>query len=141
MTTVDLNALELTEFTGIDDPKQHCRATFPLLGAHGTKHSATVYFELEPGRNLGRHTDSAEELLLILEGSVEVTVGEEKTLAAQGQIVLVPVMEPHDLRNIGQGKARVLGFFGGANHIVATFDQTWLPTHSNTVDTAAAFGN
>ncbi len=140
MTTVNLNALELAEFTGKFDPQQHCRSTFPMLGAHGTQHSATVYFELEPGKKLGRHTDSAEELLLILEGTVEALVGAEKGVLSKGEMALVPVMVPHDLRNIGTTKAKVLGFFGGANHIVATFDQTWLPLDSNSVNTAEVFG-
>jgi quercetin dioxygenase-like cupin family protein len=138
MTTVNLNQLELMEFTGKDKPTQHCRATFPMLGAHGTQQSATVYFEIEPGDNLGRHTDSAEELLLILEGEVEVTIGEETSLALKDTIALVPQMVPHDLRNIGNSTAKVLGFFGGANNIIATFDEVWLPTHSNTVNTAQA---
>ncbi len=141
MITVNLNALQLTEFTGKTDPTQHCYATFPMLGAHGTKHLATVYFELEPGKKLGRHTDSAEELLLVLEGTVEASVGSEKGTLSRGEIALVPAMVPHDLRNTGNVKAKVLGFFGGANHIVATFDQTWLPTGSNTVDTARVFAD
>lgn len=136
MLTVNLNKLELTEFSGKTKPKQHCRATFPLLGALGTKSSAAVYFELEPGNNLGRHTDSAEESLLILEGTVEVSVGEEKGKLAKGDIAVVPTMVPHDLRNVGKETAKVLGFFGGANNIVATFDEVWLPTNSNMVDTA-----
>lgn len=138
MTTVNLNQLELLEFTGKENAKQHCRSTFPLLGAHGTKNTATVYFELEPGDHLGRHTDSAEELLFILEGDVEVTIGEEKGKVSQGTIALVPQMVPHDLRNIGTSKAKVLGFFGGANNIVATFDEVWLPLNTNQVDTAQA---
>ncbi len=138
MITTNLNKLDLTEFSGKNNPNQHCRATFPLLGAHGTKKSATVYFELEPGKKLGRHTDSAEELLLILEGEVEVTVGEEKGRFSKGEIAVAPEMVPHDLRNVGEGLAKVLGFFGGANNIVATFDETWLPTNSNVVDTAKA---
>lgn len=138
MITVNLNNLPLMEFTGKHVSGQHCRATFPLLGAHGTQKSATVYFELEPGDNLGRHTDSAEELLLILEGEVEVSVGEEKGRLSKGGIALAPEMVPHDLRNVGKGTAKVLGFFGGANNIVATFDETWLPTDSNVVDTAKA---
>lgn len=136
MTTVNLNQLDLTEFTAIEDPRQHCRSTFPLLGAQGTENSATVYIELEPGDNLGRHTDSAEELLLILEGEVEVSIGEEKGSAAQGTIALVPKMVPHDMKNIGNKTAKILGFFGGANNIVATFDKTWLPVNANVVDTA-----
>lgn len=140
MITTDLNKLELTEFVARENPGQRCRATFPLLGAHGTKDSATVYFELDPGEELGTHTDSAEELLIILEGDIEATVGTEKATISRHQLVVVPKMAPHNFRNVGKGKARVLGFFGGANNIVATFDQTWWPTGSNRVDTAAMPG-
>jgi quercetin dioxygenase-like cupin family protein len=138
MITTDLNKLELNEFIARGNPGQRCRATFPLLGAHGTKDSATVYIELDPQEELGNHTDSAEELLLILEGSVEVTVRDEKSRASKGQIAVVPKMVPHNIRNIGSEKAKVLGFFGGANNIVATFEQIWSPTESNIVDTSAA---
>jgi quercetin dioxygenase-like cupin family protein len=137
MITVNLNELELNEFVGSKNPKQHCLATFPMLGAHGTKNSATVLIELAPGDHLGRHTDSAEELLLILEGNVEVSVGDESGRAGKGTIALVPEMVPHDIKNTGQTPARILGFFGGANNIVATFDEAWLEMESNTVDTAS----
>ena len=136
MITVDLNNLDLTEFTGKENAGLHCLATFPLFSAHGSENSATVYFELEPGDALGWHTDSVEELLLILKGDVEVSVGEETGELTEGQIALVPTMVRHNLRNIGSEKARVLGFFGSAN-FVATFDEAWLPTNSNMVDTAA----
>jgi quercetin dioxygenase-like cupin family protein len=136
MITVDLNNLELTEFTGKDNEQLHCLATFPMFSAHGTQTSATVYFELEPGDSLGWHTDSVEELLLILQGDVEISVGSETTEAATGTIALVPIMVPHNLTNIGDSKARVLGFFGRKD-MVATFEEVWLPTNSNTVDTAA----
>jgi len=139
MITADLNNLELTEFTGKNKASQHCRATFPLVGALGTENSATVYFELEPGKNLGRHTDSAEEILLILEGEVEATVGDETGRLSAGQLALVPKMAPHDLRNTGNGPAKVLGFFGGANNITATFEVAWLPIDANVVSTAEMF--
>ncbi len=136
MTTVNLNTLELNEFTGKEDSNQHCKATFPLIAAHGTKNLATVYIELLPGKNLGMHTDSAEELLIVLEGEVTATIGNETTAATKGSIALVPQMVPHDIKNTGNTKAVVLGVFGGANNIVATFEKEWLPTHSNVVDTA-----
>lgn len=136
MTTVDLNTIPMVEFTGKEDNRQHCMATFPLLGMHGSRDLATVYFEIEPGDKLGRHTDSAEELLVILEGDMIATIGEEQSPLSKGSIALVPKMVPHDLQNVGSTTARVLGVFGGANNIVATFDQEWLPTHSNVVDTA-----
>lgn len=139
MTTVNLNQLELNEFTGKEDPGQRCKATFPLVGTHGSRELATVYFEIEPGDRLGAHTDSAEELLVVLEGQLEVTVSGERTIVKKGSIALVPKMAPHDLLNTGTEKARVLGVFGGSNHIVATFEKEWLPTRSNVVDTAQLF--
>lgn len=136
MLKIDLNNLELNEFVAKNNPGQRCKATFPLFAPHGTKECATVYFELEPGDELGTHTDSAEEILLIIEGSVHVTVDEEKGEASSGSLLLVPKLAPHNLKNIGNTKAKVLGFFGGANNIVATFDNIWLPTESNMVDTS-----
>ena len=139
MITTNLNKLDLNEISSVEDSKQHCKVTFPLLDAHGTKSSSTVYFELEPGDNVGRHSDSAEELLLIVEGDVEVTIGDENMKAEAGNIALVPQMVPHDVKNTGQSNAKVLGFFGGANHIVATFDKGWMPDGNKVVDTAAMF--
>lgn len=136
MEKVNLNTLELTEFTGKNNPTQHCHATFPLFVANGTQSTATVYFELEAGDTLGRHTDSAEEILVILEGNVEAEIGGETGNLSEGEIALVPKMVPHNIRNTGNSKARVLGIFGGANHIVATFDNIWMPVNSNTVDTS-----
>jgi quercetin dioxygenase-like cupin family protein len=135
MITVNLNQLELNEFVAKADEKQHCKATFPLIGAHGSKQLATVYFELAPGDRLGNHTDSAEELLIILDGELTAIIGNERMPVSQGNIALVPKMVPHDLQNTGSTRARVLGVFGGANNIVATFENELSPTNSNIVDT------
>jgi quercetin dioxygenase-like cupin family protein len=136
MKTINLNQLELNEFVGVGDPKQRCKATFPLLGTDGANKLAAVYVELEQGDCLGKHTDSAEELLIVLEGNVLIGVGNKSTSVKAGQLVLVPEMETHDIRNTGAGKAKVLGVFGGVNQIVATFENAWMPTNSNIVDTA-----
>ncbi len=136
MVTVDLNKLELNEFIAKSNPGQRCKATFPMLGMMGTKNSAMVLVELAPGEELGTHTDSAEEILLVLEGKIEATVEKEKVEATKDELILVPKMIPHNFKNTGNTTARVLGFFGGANNIVATFENVWSPTESNTVDTS-----
>jgi mannose-6-phosphate isomerase-like protein (cupin superfamily) len=61
--------------------------------------------------------------------------------ARAGDIILVPERETHNLRNKGNGRARVLGVFGGANQIVAEFEQSWLPLHSNRVNTRDLMNN
>jgi hypothetical protein len=72
----------------------------------------------------------------LVEGKVKAFVGDECEEASAGSLVLVPEMVPDDLLNIGNSTAKVLGVFGGANNIVATFEQAILPTGSNVVDTA-----
>lgn len=121
MHAVDLAALELREIVSELDPQRQLKIAFPHHSAVGSASTATVYFELEPGMHVGRHVDSAEELLLILEGSAEATVGDETDFASAGSIVTVPAMEPHNVLNVGTGPLRVLGFFS-ASTVVATFD-------------------
>ena len=137
MLTANLNELDLMDMQAADDPGQQCRVTFPLLGSHGTEETATVYFELAPGRNVGRHTDSAEEVLVVLQGEVRASIGDETVEASAGSLLVVPRMEPHDVTNIGGETAKVLGVFGGANHIVATFDHGWGPDRMSVVGTRA----
>ena len=136
MVHIAIKKLELNEFYGEHDRNQHCRATFPLLGAHGAKDCATVYFEIEPGEQLGRHTDSAEEILFIVDGKVEVEIDGETEMAEAGSLTLVPEMLPHNVFNKGNETARVIGFFGGANNIVTTFEQVLVPIQTRVVDTA-----
>ena len=126
MHYIDLHSLDFFERTSELDPTIRVRVAFPHSSAAGTASTATVYFELEPGTHLGRHTDSAEELLLVLDGDADATVGDESAPASAGTIVTVPAMEPHDIRNIGDGPLRVLGFFS-ASTVVATFQEPAAP--------------
>lgn len=126
MITARLSTEDRPEVWWESDPSVRVRADFPLNGNAGTESTAIVYFELEPGCKLGRHTDSAEEVLLILQGTVEVTVGEETGKVSQGELALVPEMVPHSVHNIGAETARVVGFFPSA-HLVATFDEPYVP--------------
>ena len=85
MHAVDLAALELREIVSELDPQRQLQSRVSRTTARlATASTATVYFELEPGMHVGRHVDSAEELLLILEGSAEATVGDETGLRERG---------------------------------------------------------
>ena len=98
------------------------RVSFPVHSANGTASTATVLFELDPGATLGVHTDSAEELLIILQGTAEARIGDEVGRLETNQVGLVPPMAPHGLRNIGGDVLRVLGTFS-ASTVVSTFEE------------------
>ena len=134
MQAVQTQQLDLFEFTGSDDPTRRAKATWPVYRDTGAANTAVVYFELEPGARLGTHTDSSEEILVILDGAVEATVGDERDTLEAGGIAVVPAMVPHDVRSIGEETARVAGVFS-ANTIVSIFDGEWEPIGSRVVTT------
>lgn len=134
MHTSDLNALELLDVWYEHDPAMRVRVNIPFFAATGNESSAVVYFEIEPGRYLGTHTDSAEEILLILAGTIEASLDGETGLLSAGQAALIPVMAPHGVRNVGNETARCVGFFSAAE-VVSTFDQPMMPFGQQVVGT------
>jgi quercetin dioxygenase-like cupin family protein len=126
MQTADLTTIELFDAWYEHDPAMRIRVNFPFFAATGNESSAVVYFEIEPGHYLGTHTDSAEEIILILSGTVEASLGEETGRLSTGQAALIPAMVPHGVRNIGKDTARCVGFFSAAT-VESTFDQPLMP--------------
>ena len=101
------------------------RVSFPAHSATGTASTATVLFELDPGAELPVHTDSAEELLVILQGTAEARIGDEVAQVSKGDAALVPPMAPHGLRNNGDDVLRVFGTFS-ASTVVSTFERPFM---------------
>jgi quercetin dioxygenase-like cupin family protein len=134
MKTVDLNQLEMLDAWYEDAPAMRVRVNFPFYAATGNQSTAVVYFAIEPGHYLGTHTDSAEEIVLVLSGRVEASLGQEKGPLSAGQAVLIPAMVPHGVRNIGEETARCVGFFSAAA-VESTFDRPVLPFGEATVGT------
>ena len=134
MQTADFNHLALLDAWYEQDPAMRIRVTFPFFAATGTESSSVVYFEIEPGHYLGTHTDSAEEIVLILAGTVEASLGNESGPLSSGQAALIPAMVPHGIRNIGNETARCVGFFAAAE-VVSTFDQPMMPLGHQVVGT------
>ena len=129
-----IDELELVEVWYENDPTMRVKVNFPFFLGTGTKSTAVVYFEIEPGYRLGTHTDSAEEILMILEGEAEVSLGDEQGRVSAGEMALVPAMVPHGMRNVGDERVRVAGFFS-SNVIVSTFDQPMMPFGQRVVGT------
>ena len=143
MHAVQTQSLELMRFTQREDEGNAVDAAWPVHRDTGSASTAVVYFELRPGMHLATHTDSAEEVLIILEGEVDAVIGEDRRRLAAGGIAVVPAAEPHGLVNVGAGTARVAGVFS-SNTIVSTFDHAFDQTGGRIVgspppaDTATA---
>src|SRR5918997_3049034 len=129
-----IDELELMEVWYEDDPTMRLKVNFPFFLGTGTRSTAVVFFEIEPGCRLGSHTQSAEEILVILEGEAEVSFGEERGQLSAGEMALVPAMEPHGLRNAGEEKGRGAGFFS-SNVVGSTFDRPMMPFGQRVVGT------
>lgn len=140
MRTADLNAMELFDAWYEQDPAMRIRVNFPFFTATGNESSAVVYFEIEPGHYLGTHTDSAEEIVLVLAGTVEASLGEETGVLSAGQAALIPQMAPHGIRNVGDETARCVGFFS-ASSVQSTFDQPLMPFGDRSAGTPPADDN
>jgi quercetin dioxygenase-like cupin family protein len=119
--------LELMQGWFDSDP-EHARArvAFPIDKWTGSNDSAVVYFEVEPGDRLARHTDSAEEVLYIVVGEAEAEVGDERGRLTAADLAVIPALVPHGLVNVGTETVKVVGFFS-ASEIISSFDEPVQP--------------
>ena len=138
MQTVTTSALELMEgWIPSDAERARVRVNFPINASTGAESSAVVYFELEPGKRLASHTDSAEEILYIVSGTAEAEVGDERGRVSAGDLAVIPAMVPHGLVNVGEDTVRVVGFFCEAE-ITSIFGEPMQPMGVSVIEQAVA---
>ncbi|WP_255149135.1 cupin domain-containing protein [Halorarius halobius] len=138
-----VQAVDLHRFEGADvwvEGEEHARLRgyFPL--SPGTPNASevagedlmVVSMEIEPGNHLPSHRDSNEELLVVTDGTVEVTVGDETVRLSSGECAVVPEMIPHGVENVGNETARIIGVFPD-DELTATFERPLMPFESNVV--------
>ena len=128
MLAVQLAERDLVDIWSETDEARRIRVDVPISS------TAVVYFELEPGEHTGMHTDSAEEIVLILSGRAEAIVGDERGELTAGGLGLVPALVPHSVRNIGEETVRVVGFFS-SGIVVSVFDDPLMPAGNRVVGT------
>ena len=81
----------------------------------GAAASGSSVLEVASGCRLPRHTDSAEELIVVLSGDAEVTVGGESAAVTSSQAALVPPNVPHEVRNAGDGPLIFLAVYASTD--------------------------
>lgn len=133
LKTLSVDELELMNVTQVDSDME-VNVTFPfspefpvstdqeLEGGHNV-----VYFEIEPGKELGTHTDSPEELIVCLEGEgIEAWAGDAEGEIGAGDLAVIPPMASHGFRNTGAVTARFLGIFSDGT-TVSEFEEELQP--------------
>jgi quercetin dioxygenase-like cupin family protein len=102
--------------------------TFPVFSGTGSASTSIVYVEVEAGAHVGTQT------VLVLEGTAEAITGEQRTTLSAGQMALVPASVPHDVKNVGDGPMRFVGFFASST-LVSVFDDPIAPIGRRVVGT------
>ena len=77
----------------------------------GITSSSLSYSEVGVGAGAPLHTHESDELIVILEGTLEARIGDEVSTVGAEHTLVVPPGVPHAFTNAGPGVARILGFF------------------------------
>jgi quercetin dioxygenase-like cupin family protein len=114
MITASIDQIEFQR--GWSDTRPDVAFAFGLAVStvNGSSSSQVICVALEPGKSGGRHAHSAEEILIVLEGTAELTVGDERERLSAGGIAVIPAKSIHEPVNVGRETLRFLAIFPSA---------------------------
>jgi quercetin dioxygenase-like cupin family protein len=88
------------------------RSKEPLPGWEGRYfHSENMtfgYYRVAAGASIHEHSHPNEEVWHVIEGDLEVTIGDETRVAGPGCVALVPPNTSHSVRALSDGRAIVV---------------------------------
>jgi quercetin dioxygenase-like cupin family protein len=70
-----------------------------------------VRVDFEPGYVAPRHTHPGEEIIYVIEGSLEYEIGGRTTKVKAGDVLFVPAGVIHTAKNLGNGNAAELATY------------------------------
>jgi quercetin dioxygenase-like cupin family protein len=117
--------LELVPFSVGDDPTAQGRIAVPV-SAETDSAGTVVILEVDPGNKIPFHTHTAEETLVVLQGSGEATAGDQRGEVSVGSIIVAPAFTPHGFDNTGSETLRLVGYFP-AGVFISHFDAPVAP--------------
>jgi len=85
--------------------------------------SGSSLLEVDPGHRLPRHTDSEEEVVVVVAGEAEVDVGGEARRVGAGEVALVPRDVPHEVRSVGRDTLRFVAVYAGTDVVTRYEDE------------------
>jgi quercetin dioxygenase-like cupin family protein len=77
----------------------------------GTTSSSMSYSVIGVGAGAPMHTHEADELIVVLEGTLEVRINDDVFTVGADHTIVVPPNVPHGFTIVGDSDARILGFF------------------------------
>ena len=104
-------------------PEIPWRPNYRVWDIAGPKDGVTShlsYSEAKQGSGAPMHYHEDDELIVILEGSVEVRLGNDVHVVDANHTVVVPPKVPHGFTVIGPEVARMMAFFPVANPMERT---------------------
>ena len=91
--------------------------------------SGSSVIRVPAGCRLPRHTDSAEETIVVLMGTAEVEVAGERTLLPAGGVAVVPEDATHEVRNAGEAELSFVAVYA-APKVLTRYEQEIQPDGS-----------
>ena len=70
-----------------------------------------VRVDFDPGYVAPRHTHPGEEIIYVIEGTLEYEIGGKKSRVKAGDVLFVPAGTPHTATNIGSGNGAELATY------------------------------
>jgi quercetin dioxygenase-like cupin family protein len=108
------------------DPSARWRSAPGLGPDRGARASGSSLLEVGAGCRLPRHTDSAEETIVVVSGAARVVVGEESAVVPAGGVALVPECVPHEVLNDGDEPLRFVAVYAGTD-VTSTYEEPVQP--------------
>ena len=108
-------------------PHLRWRSTVGTDPEGGARASSSSLLEVDPGCALPRHTDSAEETVVVVAGVAEVEVAGETGRVGAGGVALVPKDAPHQVRSVGDEPLRFVAVYASAD-VVTTYEDVVQPS-------------
>lgn len=67
--------------------------------------------DIAPGDRIPLHSHPVDEVIVVAEGTPEVTLGDEQRQVGRGAVIFVPAEMPHGTRNSSRDPVRIHAFF------------------------------
>ena len=96
------------------------------MPATGASASGSSVLEVPVGCRLPRHTDSAEETIVVVAGTAEIVVADERAKLPAGGVAVVPADVPHKVRNAGNDTLRFIAVYASPE-VLTRYEQQVQP--------------